>query len=182
MDVAVRIDNSAAFFEDVKSVGAETMVIGWVIHPISLSHIPTKRVEGGENPVIEYIDAPDIKEKLNEIVELLRFHHVDVERLLCVRSTGSRSHGAIARIHGLGRIWQYAMQCKPIYIVEVISERFDKLNKDQQNWTLIHELLHIPRNFGGGFRYHKDQVNKENVETWYRRYREKLIETKSANK
>jgi len=126
--------------------------------------------------VIEYFDAPDIKEKLKDIVESLRFNHVDLERLLCVRSKGSHSRGAIARIHGLGRIWQHAMKCKPTYIVEVLSERFDELNREQQNWTLIHELLHIPKNFGGGFLHHKNHVNKQNVEIWYTRYRQKLEE------
>lgn len=126
--------------------------------------------------MIKYFDAPDIRDKLHEIVELLRFHHVDKEHLFCIRSTGSQSRGAIARIHGLGRIWQQAMNCKPTYIIEVISERYDELTIEQQCWTLIHELLHIPRSFGGGFRHHKNYVNKENIETWYMRYREKLHE------
>jgi predicted metallopeptidase len=138
-------------------------------------------MSGGGYTVINYFDAPDIKERLRDIVELLRFHHIDMDLLLCVRSTKSQSQGTIARIHGLGRIWQHAMKCKPTYIVEVLSERFDELNREQQNWTLIHELLHIPRNFGGGFLHHKNHVNKENVEIWYRRYRQKLEELEECS-
>jgi predicted metallopeptidase len=62
------------------------------------------------------------------------------------------------------------MGVKAFYVLEFISERFDKLNDDEKEKTIIHELMHIPKNFGGGFRHH-DHVSRENVESMQKRYR-----------
>jgi predicted metallopeptidase len=123
--------------------------------------------------LILYYDAPDIKERVLEIIELLLFDHVRPEQIYCVRSRGSRASRTIARIHGLGRIWQEAIGMEPTYIIEVIHEMFDFYPKQAQDRTLIHELMHIPQSFKGGFRHHKNHVTKDNVDTWYRRYRQK---------
>jgi predicted metallopeptidase len=124
---------------------------------------------------IEYFPAPDVMERIEEIVDLLRFEHVNLENLHCVRSRGSQAKRTIARIHGRSRIWQ-AVGLEPSYVIEIIAERFDKLTYDDQDRTLIHELLHIPHGFKGGFRHHRNYVNAETVETWYRRYRQKKDE------
>lgn len=125
--------------------------------------------------MIEYFPAPDIKERVDHIIDLLRFEHVNLENLHCVRSRGSQAKRTIARIHGRSRIWQ-AVGLEPSYVIEIIAERFDKLTYDDQDRTLIHELLHIPRGFKGGFRHHRNYVNAETVETWYRRYQQKKDE------
>ena len=126
--------------------------------------------------MIDYFPAPDVRKKINEIIELLRFEHVDLSCFYCVRSRGSKALRTIARIHGLGRIWQMAMGLKPTYIIEVIAERYDYLSLEEQNRTLIHVLLHIPQSFRGGFRHHKNFVTEENVDVWYRRYVQKRRE------
>jgi predicted metallopeptidase len=108
--------------------------------------------------MIEYFDAPDIKKRVGEIITLLRFHHIDPKNVLCLRSRGSKSKTIIARIHGLSRIWQHALRSEATYIIEVISEKFDHLCKDEQDRTLVHELLHIPISFQGGFKHHKSYV------------------------
>jgi predicted metallopeptidase len=123
--------------------------------------------------MIQYYDAPDIKERVNDIIELLLFDHVRPEQIYCVRSRGSKATRTLARIHGLNRIWQQAIGIEPTYIIEVIHEMFDFYPKQAQDRTLIHELMHIPKGFKGGFRHHKNHVTKENVDTWYRRYRQK---------
>jgi len=123
--------------------------------------------------LIEYFPAPDVKERVDEIIDLLRFDHIRGDQIHCVRSRGSRAARTIARIHGLSRIWQDAVGLEPTYIIEIIAERFDGISKGHQDRTLIHEVLHIPHGFKGGFRHHKDYVNAETVETWYRRYQEK---------
>lgn len=123
--------------------------------------------------MIEYFPAPDVKERIEEIVDLLRFDHVHPDSVYCVRSRGSKAERTIARIHGMSRIWQDAMGIEPSYIIEIIAERFDSLSRDDQVKTLIHELLHIPHGFKGEFRHHKVYVNAETVETWYRRFQQK---------
>jgi predicted metallopeptidase len=126
--------------------------------------------------LIEYYIAPDIKQRISEIIDLLRFDHVKSENVLCVRSHGSQAKRTLARIHGLGKIWQIAMSIEPTYIIEVISEQFDKLSTAGQDRTLVHELLHIPQGFQGGFRHHKNYVTKENVDLWFKRFQEKKRE------
>ncbi len=127
--------------------------------------------------MIEYYPAPDIKERVGHIIDILRFDHVRPESVYCVRSRGSKAARTIARIHGLSRIWQDAMETEPKYIIEIIAERFDVLSNENQERTLIHEVLHIPHGFKGGFRHHKDYVNAEIVETWYKRYQQKKRES-----
>ena len=92
---------------------------------------------------IKYLAAPDVKRRVEEIVTFLDLSYIDSTSVHCVRSIGSRSKRIIARIHGLGRIWQAALHFVPVYIIEVISERYDKLSKDEKDKILIHELLHI---------------------------------------
>ena len=64
---------------------------------------------------------------------------------------------------------QLALRRKGFYVIEVISKRFDKMSERDQIKTLIHELMHIPKSFGGGFKHH-DYVCEENVEIEYQRY------------
>jgi predicted metallopeptidase len=126
--------------------------------------------------LIEYFPADDIKNRVDEIIDLLMFDHVRAGNVYCVRSRESQSRRTIARIHGLGRIWQLAMKIDATYIVEVISEQFDPLSKEGQDRVLVHELLHIPHGFQGGFRHHKDYVTRENVDVWFKRLQEKRRE------
>jgi len=113
---------------------------------------------------------------MDEIIDILRFDHVKPGNVYCVRSRGSQSRRIIARIHGLGRIWQLAMSIEATYIIEVISEQFDPLSRDGQDRVLVHELLHIPHGFQGGFRHHKNFVTRENVDVWFKRLQEKRRE------
>jgi predicted metallopeptidase len=125
---------------------------------------------------IKYIEASDVKKRVDEITASLDFFHVVPQFVFCVRSKGSKSKRTIARIHGLGKIWQEVMNRPPSYIIEVISERYDRLPENEKEKTLIHELLHIPGGFSGGFRPHKGYVNHEIVEHLYK----KLQRTRAA--
>jgi predicted metallopeptidase len=117
---------------------------------------------------IKYSDAPDVKRLADEITEGLGFFHVVPQFLFCVRSKGSASRRTIARIHGLGRIWQETFNLPSSYVIEVISERYDELSEREKEKTIIHELLHIPQGFAGGFRPHKGYIDSETVEHLHR--------------
>jgi len=113
---------------------------------------------------LEYIEALDLKTLVDEITDCLDLFHIVPQFVYCYRSKGSKSKHTIARIHGLRKIWQEALRRPPTYVIEVISERFDKLSDAEKEKTLIHELLHIPKGFSGGFRPHKGYIDKKKVE------------------
>jgi predicted metallopeptidase len=119
---------------------------------------------------IEYYEAPEVKILVDEIVKTLNFKHVDAERVFCFRSLGSQSRRVIARIHSLGKVWQKALKVRPGYLIEVISERYDRLSQHEKERVLIHELLHIPAGFSGGFRPHKGYINKRILDKLHEEY------------
>ena len=118
---------------------------------------------------MRYEPAPDIQIIADEISKLL-FPHVKLERVKCFRSYGTSSRGTIARCHTIGKLMQKAMNTNAFYALEFISERFDRLNKEDQIKVITHELMHIPATFGGGFRHH-DHVCDRNIEKNYRAYK-----------
>ena len=105
-----------------------------------------------------------------DVIRKLNLSHIDTEKLLCIRSHGSKSRRTVARIHGLSKVMQIAMKTKAFYVIEIISENFDKLSHEDKIKTIIHEVMHIPKNFGGGFRGHRNFVNRKNVEKAYKTY------------
>jgi len=129
---------------------------------------------------IEYVEAPDVKKLADEIADSLGFFHVVPQFVFCVRSKGSSSRRIIARIHGLGKIWQETLNLPSSYVIEVISERYDKMTEEEKEKTVIHELLHIPKGFAGGFRPHKGYINHETVEHLYRTFKKQRIARKTS--
>jgi len=117
---------------------------------------------------IKYEKAGDLQEQINEIVGVL-FPHVKLDSVICLRSFGSTSRGTIARCHALGKAMQLALGRKGFYVIEVIHSRFDKMSEADKIKTLIHELMHIPKSFGGGFIHHNVVCNR-NVERMYQHY------------
>jgi len=120
---------------------------------------------------MKYEPAPDIQRIADEISRWL-FPHVKVERVRCFRSYGSSSRGTVARCHTIGKLMQKTIGVPAYYGLEFISKRFDKMDKEEQIKVIIHELMHIPATFGGGFRHH-DHVCDKNVEKNYREYKER---------
>jgi predicted metallopeptidase len=119
---------------------------------------------------ITYEIADDIQARFADIVHTLGLHHINLDKVVCVRSFGSSARRVIARCHGMSKVLQIAMRIKAFYVLEFISERFDKLGDKEQEETIIHETMHIPKNFGGGFRYH-DHVTVNNVKSMLEKYR-----------
>jgi predicted metallopeptidase len=120
--------------------------------------------------MIRYELAQDVSKRIGDIISKVKMTHVDSSRVTCLRSRGSRSRRVIARCHGLSKIMQLALNQGPHYVIEVISERFDKLSREDQTRVLIHELMHIPYSFGGGFRAHKPYVTRQKVEKVYQEF------------
>ncbi len=119
---------------------------------------------------MEWKDAPDIKKSVIRIVDNLNLDYIDPKRIVCFRSTGSVSR-ARARIWSLPRVWQQALNLPAYYIIEVISRHFDNLSEDDRERVIIHELLHIPKNFSGSLvphrgRYHR--IDSRRVEVLFR--------------
>jgi predicted metallopeptidase len=117
---------------------------------------------------MKYEEADDLQKIADEICKLL-FPHVIIERVKCYRSYGSSTKRTIARCHALGKLMQKAIGVEAYYALEFLSSRFDKLSKEEQIKTIIHELMHIPQTFGGGFRHH-DFVCEKNVNLYYKTY------------
>lgn len=124
---------------------------------------------------IRYEIADDIQERFADIVRTLNLNHIDLDKVVCVRSYGSSTKRVIARCHGMSKVLQIAMRIKAFYVLEFLSERFDKLDDKEQEKTIIHELMHIPKNFGGGFRHH-NHVSEENIKSIQERYRKMKID------
>ena len=120
---------------------------------------------------IKFFVDEGITSRINEIVRTLDMEHVDTLRVTCMRSKGSGARRTIARCYALSKIWQLALGINAHYIVEVISERFDSLNQEEQDKVLIHELMHIPFCFGGGFKHHGNWVTKDRVEYLHTLYK-----------
>ena len=121
---------------------------------------------------IEWLDAPDIKLRLEKLVKNLNLNWIDLNRIYCMRSENAKTW-AYARIWGLGRSWQQALDIYPSYVIEIISEKFDSLDSLEKDKVLLHELTHIPRNFSGSLVPHIRQGKgnfKRKVDTLIFRY------------
>lgn len=103
---------------------------------------------------MQWINALDIDKEIKIVISELKLGYLNAERIFCFRSFGSSSR-ALARIWSLPRIWQQALNISPAYCVEILSEKFDKLNTENKKKILIHELLHIPKNFSGTLLPHR---------------------------
>jgi predicted metallopeptidase len=120
--------------------------------------------------MISYKEDEALRNVMHEIIDALNMQHVDKSRVFCLRSHGSASRNTIARCHALPKVMQLSLKTDPVYVLEFISENFDRLSEEDKIKTVIHELMHIPKSFGGGFRHH-DYVSRRNVDKFYERYR-----------
>lgn len=103
---------------------------------------------------LEWARAADIKKEILKILEVLNLPHIDPSRIFYYRTLGSKSR-SYARIWSFPKVFQKALGIEPAYVIEVLSKHFDKLSPDEQKKVLIHELLHIPKNFSGALLPHR---------------------------
>ena len=92
--------------------------------------------------------ATDVKKNITKILNVLDMPYVKPSRIFCYRTQGSKSR-SYARIWSFPKIFQDALGLEPAYVIEVLSRHYDKLDEDEKARVLIHELLHIPKNFSG---------------------------------
>lgn len=117
--------------------------------------------------------APDVKKIATKIVPRLPFPYIDLRRIVFVRSRHATSR-ARARIWSFPRIWQLALNLPAYYVIEVLSQHFDNLSDDDKTRVIIHELMHIPRNFSGALAPHRSihkRINPRTVEVLFRQFK-----------
>lgn len=125
---------------------------------------------------MEVSQAPDVQELMHHILTRTPLTHVKSGQITCMRSTGATSR-AYARIWSFPKIWQKALSHPPHYVIEVLAHHFDKLSADDKIRTLIHELMHIPKNFSGALvphrgRYHR--IDRRTVEKLFQTFKNSL--------
>ncbi|MBI3981196.1 metallopeptidase [Candidatus Microgenomates bacterium] len=123
---------------------------------------------------MDWVEDKQIEKRLQRILKSPFFSYINIKNITIFRSFGSSSR-AYARIWGFPRIWQMALNHKPHYIIEVISEHFDRQSYEDQTRTLIHELLHIPKKFSGALVPHRgrghNNIDRRIVEQIYQQYK-----------
>ncbi|MDO8488089.1 MAG: putative metallopeptidase [bacterium] len=123
--------------------------------------------------------APDLNRRVSFLVAKLDLKYIRAGNIVCFRSQGATSR-ARARIWSLPKIWQMALGVEAHYCLEVLAQYFDHMSPDDQERTLIHELMHIPKNFSGALVPHRTHAHRtfrhyhDTVETLFR-----SLETKS---
>ncbi len=118
---------------------------------------------------MKYEFASDLQARMEDIVRALAMDHIDISRVKCFRSRGSSTKRTIARCHTVGKLMQKAMNMPAHYAIEFL-EKFERMPWEEQDKVIIHELLHIPKTFGGGFRQH-DFVCEDNIKVLHDKYR-----------
>ena len=97
--------------------------------------------------------APDIKKRSHELIVQFDLNWIRFERIFFYRSVNSKAK-AYARAWGLPKLWQRSLKVEPSYMIEVLSEHFDKLSEIEQDKIILHELSHIPKTFSGALLPH----------------------------
>ncbi len=103
---------------------------------------------------MEWNDAEDVHKELEQVLKIIDLPYIDINRIYCYRTQGSKVK-AYARTWAFPKIFQRALDVQPAYVIEVLSKHYDRLDADAQKKVLIHELLHIPKNFSGALLPHK---------------------------
>lgn len=102
---------------------------------------------------VDWQNAPDVSLRLNMLISSLNLNWINPSQIHSFRSKNSKAR-AYARIWGLPKPWQLALEEKPHYIIEILSEKFDNLPRKKQDEVLLHELAHIPKTFSGALTPH----------------------------
>ena len=123
---------------------------------------------------MEWNEAKDVKDDLREILKHIELPYIQLERIFCYRTEGSKVR-AYARTWSFPKVFQPALSIEPAYVIEVLSKHYDKLDNDKKKKVLIHELLHIPKNFSGALLPHHTKSRNLNslANQLYKEYKKK---------
>ncbi|AFZ69911.1 putative metallopeptidase [Caldisphaera lagunensis DSM 15908] len=102
------------------------------------------------------------------IIDSLEMNYIEKSNVYVVKSHNSKTK-AIARIYSVPSAIRFALGMEPIYVIEFISEKFDRLSFEDKIKVIIHELLHIPSSFTGGLRPHGKIVNNRAVNNLFKK-------------
>lgn len=124
---------------------------------------------------LEWEHATDVKKDIVKIIEVLELDYIKPTRVFCYRTEGSKAR-AYARTWMMPKIFQDALDIPPAYVIEVISRYYDNLSADEKTKVLIHELLHIPKNFSGALLSHHGQKRhiSRDSNTLFQEYKRKV--------
>jgi predicted metallopeptidase len=103
---------------------------------------------------MDWEEALDVKKDAIEILQHINLPHIRIDRLFFYRTQGSKAR-AYARTWSFPKIFQNALSVEPAYVIEVLSKYYDGLSGEEKKKVLIHELLHIPKNFSGALLPHQ---------------------------
>lgn len=115
---------------------------------------------------MKYEIAKDINKQIKVLIRSLNLKYIKTKNIHCIRSFDAKTR-AYARIWGMAKLFSEVAGLEPHYIIEVNSNRFDKLSEREKMKTLIHELLHIPKTFSGALLSHRGKgrrINDSEVE------------------
>src|SRR5579862_4746538 len=95
---------------------------------------------------MDWQDAEDIKNDLVDIVKLLNLTHIDIERIYCYRTKGSKTR-AYARTWSFPKIFQRALSVEAAYVIEVLSQHYDNLDNEKKKKYLFMNFYTFQRIF-----------------------------------
>ncbi len=107
--------------------------------------------------MVTYKEAPELKERAIVIARKLNLNHIDFDRIHFYRYTCNTK--TVAKISGFFKTLQLPYpHINPFYVITFNDHNFERESEREQNQTILHELLHIPKTFSGEFsrRAHKD--------------------------
>ncbi len=138
-------------------------------------HFALRASRGKQNSKLEWDNAHEVKKDIVGILKVLDFSHIEKSRIFCFKTIGSKSR-SYARIWAMPKIFQRALNIKPAYVIEVLSKYYDKLDEDSKKKVLIHELMHIPKNFSGSLLPHRSRHRhlQTEVNKLFKEYKSKL--------
>lgn len=121
---------------------------------------------------LEWHTDLDLTIRVRSLVDAVEFSHIPKHRVFSYRTEGSKSR-AYARIWAFPKIFQTVLEIEPAYVIEVINKYYNKLDEEEKTKVLIHELLHIPKNFSGSLLPHSNghKTIEREVERIYKEMR-----------